>query len=184
LNFRACEASRRIDGVASHRPSSPRQKTQRASGDGCLHPHGEQGVGDARSQRHRKPPDRSGLWDTALKECRGEKYSRELDNSGNIEGNSNGLFYWPRASPGAVPPRRPSASAHPALPSATPQPRQRTSWTALQAASRALGLQGWRRGYSSRPLAGSRPCSERASLYPFRADGALLRWGCSRAPRH
>ena len=42
-NFRACQASRRRDGVASHRPSSGRQKTQRASGDGRESPHGEQG---------------------------------------------------------------------------------------------------------------------------------------------
>src|SRR5215211_8127456 len=40
LNFRACQASRRIDGVASHRLSSSRQKTYRESGDGCLNPHG------------------------------------------------------------------------------------------------------------------------------------------------
>ena len=38
--FRACEASRRIDGVASSGPSRCRRKTQRASGDGRWSPHG------------------------------------------------------------------------------------------------------------------------------------------------
>jgi hypothetical protein len=40
LYFRALQRSRRIDGVASYRPSSCRRKTQRASGDGWLHPYG------------------------------------------------------------------------------------------------------------------------------------------------
>jgi ABC-type transport system substrate-binding protein len=37
--------------------------------------HGEQGVGDARFQRYRKPPDESGPWDTALtkNDMEGEK---------------------------------------------------------------------------------------------------------------
>jgi predicted pyridoxine 5'-phosphate oxidase superfamily flavin-nucleotide-binding protein len=43
--------------------------------------------------------------------------------------------------PGAVLPGHPSASAYPARPHATPQPRQCTSRTAVQAASRPLGLQ-------------------------------------------
>jgi hypothetical protein len=75
LTFRACEARRRLDGGASHRPSRYRQKTQGASSDRRQRRHGEKVVGDARVQRHRKPPDRSGLWDTALKAC-GEKRTR------------------------------------------------------------------------------------------------------------
>ena len=57
-----------------------------------MHPHGEKVGGAERAPRPRKPPDRAGLWDTALKECRGEKYARALDHSGNREGISNALF--------------------------------------------------------------------------------------------
>jgi hypothetical protein len=104
---RACAARRRRAGVASSRPASARQKTQRAAGDGGGHPHGETVGGDARAQRHRTPPDRSGPGDAASKACRREeKYSRELDNSGNIEGNSHGLFHRPLP---------PAASRAPAL---------------------------------------------------------------------
>jgi transposase len=56
---------------------SCRRKTQRESGDGWLHPHGEKVVGDARSQRHRKPPDRSRRWHSAPRECREEKNRQE-----------------------------------------------------------------------------------------------------------
>src|SRR4029453_9948565 len=56
---RALRQSRGIDGGASPRPSNSRRKTPRASGDGPASPHGEKVVGDVRSQRHRKPPERS-----------------------------------------------------------------------------------------------------------------------------
>ena len=52
-----------------------------------LHPHGWNGVGDARSRRQRPLPDRSGPCDTPPSECPEEKYGRGLDHSGNIEGN-------------------------------------------------------------------------------------------------
>jgi hypothetical protein len=80
MHVRAGQARRRREGVASHRPSRGRHTTQRASGDGRESPHGEQGVGDERSQRYRKPPDQSGPADTGPKEkTRGEKtYARGL----------------------------------------------------------------------------------------------------------
>ena len=156
LNFRACAARRRRDGVASSGPSGSRRQTQRESGDGCLHPHGEKGVGDATSQRPRKPPDTSrscdrehigvepGMMVRVASALRGahtpchtcspkhknacmkailyymtqplkkrsegrEKWGKGLDNSGNIEGNSNGfLAPPPRERPPAPPagPRR------------------------------------------------------------------------------
>ena len=52
-----------------------------------LHPHGWNGVGDARSRRQRPLPDRSGPCDTPPSECPEEKYGRGLDHSGNIEGD-------------------------------------------------------------------------------------------------
>jgi hypothetical protein len=60
-----------------------------------LHPHGWNGVGDARSRRQRPLPDRSGPCDTPPSECPEEKYGRGLDHSGNIEGNSKGLVAPP-----------------------------------------------------------------------------------------
>jgi hypothetical protein len=54
--FRALPSSRRREGGAADRPAGGRRKTPRASGAGCGDPHGEQVVGDARSQGHRQPP--------------------------------------------------------------------------------------------------------------------------------
>jgi hypothetical protein len=55
-----------------YRTSRSRHKAQRALGDGCVHPHGEQGVRGEWPQRYRKPPHRSGRYDPALKACWGE----------------------------------------------------------------------------------------------------------------
>jgi hypothetical protein len=65
VNFRALHRSRRRAGVASSRTAGSRHKTQRASGDGCVHPHGEKVVGDDGFPRHRKPPDRTRVCDVA-----------------------------------------------------------------------------------------------------------------------
>jgi hypothetical protein len=45
------------------------------------------------SQRHRKPPDRSGRGDTASKDAGEKKYVGGLDNSGNIEGRYEGTAF-------------------------------------------------------------------------------------------
>src|SRR4029453_10832466 len=77
LNFRVLPKSRRIEGVASHRPSSSRRKTHGESGDGWWSPHGGKVVVAARSPHHRKPPDQSGRWNPASRECREEKNRQE-----------------------------------------------------------------------------------------------------------
>jgi hypothetical protein len=92
ITCRAWQKSRRRDGAASHRTSHARQKTQREAGDGWGRPHGEKVIGGDGPPHQGQPPNRSGLCDTALKEDRGEKPSRGLDNSGNIEGTPNGLL--------------------------------------------------------------------------------------------
>jgi hypothetical protein len=43
------------------------------------------GFGDARPQRPQEAARSSGRCETRLKECRKEKYARELDNSSNIK---------------------------------------------------------------------------------------------------
>jgi hypothetical protein len=91
LNFRAFQTSRRRDGVASPRTSYSRLKTQRASGDGCVHPHGEKVVGGDWPQRQRKPPDPLRPCEKALNVLGDKNYARGLDHSGNIEGISNAI---------------------------------------------------------------------------------------------
>jgi hypothetical protein len=55
----------------------------------------QKGPEDASSGHQRTSKDGSGRWGTASKNKGKKKYATGLDNSGNIEGNSHGLFHIP-----------------------------------------------------------------------------------------
>ena len=105
---RARQKSRRRDGVAADRPASWCRQTQRASGDGPESSHGEKGVGDNQSQRHRQSPDRPGHEAQPPKNGGRKTYAQ-----GDIEGTPNALFAPRRRRSAGDPGRRAACRAAP-----------------------------------------------------------------------
>jgi hypothetical protein len=129
-------------------------KTPRETVDGRESLHGETVVREARSPHHRKAPaqSRPGTTASGMKE---KTYPRGLDNSGNIERNSNGLFHRPRPSPRA------------------PQPPSR--WCARPGRARIPPRQRWASPAGHRQAAGR--LTRRSSLVLGERQQAATAWG-------